>query len=195
MAKFILTNATYNFSFVDCSVILTLKTETFHPTIPLLSPSSTTAVVLKLFLSFPTLNKGGYSSPLLTLPEGTQVQVWPDVISQSSPHLFSTSLPVITSCPIQIKALHFFFLSCVNCVKIFYCVNRGCINRIDSRVNADSPNIYSSSSSSSSLSLSLLSSASLEEVHPSLVYLQTHSGLPYVTHTHTHTHTHKYRFD
>src|SRR4029434_9446596 len=58
-----------------------------------------------------------------TLPEGTQVQVWPDVISQSSPHLFSTSLPVITSCPIQIKA--FFFLSCVNCVKIFDRVNGG----------------------------------------------------------------------
>src|SRR4029434_1807280 len=37
------------------------------------------------------------------LPEGTQV--WPDVISQCSPHLFSASLPVITSCPIQIKAL------------------------------------------------------------------------------------------
>src|SRR4029434_4169448 len=32
-----------------------------------------------------------------TLPEGTQVQVWPDVISQSSPHLFSASPPVITS--------------------------------------------------------------------------------------------------
>src|SRR4029434_9667452 len=39
------------------------------------------------------------------LPEGTQGQVWPDVISQCSPHLFSASLPVITSCPIQIKAL------------------------------------------------------------------------------------------
>src|SRR4029434_9529859 len=39
------------------------------------------------------------------LPEGTQVQVWPDVISQCSPHLFSASRPVITSCPIQIKAL------------------------------------------------------------------------------------------
>ena len=32
-----------------------------------------------------------------TLPEGTLVQVWPDVIFQSSPHLFSASLPVITS--------------------------------------------------------------------------------------------------
>src|SRR4029434_2778518 len=42
------------------------------------------------------------------LPEGTQVQVWPDVISQWSPHLFSASLPVITSCPIQIKALKHF---------------------------------------------------------------------------------------
>src|SRR4029434_7486214 len=40
-----------------------------------------------------------------TLPEWTQVQVWPYVISQSSPHLFSASLPVTTSCPIQIKAL------------------------------------------------------------------------------------------
>ena len=30
-----------------------------------------------------------------SLPAGTQGQVWPDVISQSSPHLFSTSLPVI----------------------------------------------------------------------------------------------------
>ena len=39
------------------------------------------------------------------LPEGTQVQVWPDVISQCSPHLFSASLPVITSCHVQIKAL------------------------------------------------------------------------------------------
>src|SRR4029434_5825869 len=47
----------------------------------------------------------GRPSPLLTLPEGTQVQVWPDVISQSSPHLFSASLPVINSCPIQIKTL------------------------------------------------------------------------------------------
>src|SRR4029434_7280027 len=65
-----------------------------------------------------------------TLPEGTQVQVWPDVISQSSPHLFSASLPVITSCPIQIKALKK-KKSCVNCVKIFYRVNRGRINRID----------------------------------------------------------------
>src|SRR4029434_7796004 len=36
-----------------------------------------------------------------TLPEGTHVQVWPDVISQSSPHPLSVSLP---SCPIQIKA-------------------------------------------------------------------------------------------
>src|SRR4029434_7614443 len=36
-----------------------------------------------------------------SLPAGAQAQVWPDVISQSSPHLFSSSLPVITSlsCP------------------------------------------------------------------------------------------------
>src|SRR4029434_8397430 len=63
IAKFSFTNATYNFSFVDCSVILALKQRLFRPTIPQLSPSSNTAVVLKLFLSFPTLNKGGFSSP------------------------------------------------------------------------------------------------------------------------------------
>ena len=52
-----------------------------------------------------------------TLPEGTQVQVWPDVISQSSPHLFSALLPVINSCPIQKKGIkkkyvyyYYFFL-------------------------------------------------------------------------------------
>src|SRR4029434_10026406 len=80
----------------------------FPPTIPQLSPSSTTTVGLKLFLSCPTLNKGGFQAPPVphrshkmvgqapylraTLPDGTQVQVWPDVISQSSPHLFSASL-------------------------------------------------------------------------------------------------------
>src|SRR4029434_1146496 len=107
------------------SIVPSSSTEPFRPTIPQLSPSSTTAVVLKLFLSFPTLNKGVIQAPPVPhrshkmggqapyfraiLPEGTQVQVWPDVISQCSPHLFSASLPVITSCPIQIKALQIFF--------------------------------------------------------------------------------------
>src|SRR4029434_2599981 len=79
-----------------------------------------------------------------TLPKGTQVQVWPDIISQSSPHLFPTSLPVITSCPIQIKLiqlnyLFILFKVALICVKILYRANRGRINRIDYRVNADSP--------------------------------------------------------
>src|SRR4029434_6663623 len=99
IAKFSLTNATYNFSFVDCSVILALKQK-------LSAQQSLSSLHLQLpqwlsnfFCHSPLGTRGaiGRPSPLLTLPEGTQVQVWPDVISQSSPHLFSASLPVITS--------------------------------------------------------------------------------------------------
>src|SRR4029434_8025257 len=82
------------------------------------------------FSVIPHLEQGGLlvgQAPYLICPTGHRF--WPDVISQSSPHLLSASLPVITSCPIQIKALK--KKSCVNCVKIFYRVNRGRINRID----------------------------------------------------------------
>src|SRR4029434_2282855 len=121
IAKFSLTNATYNFRFVDCSVILALK-QRFS------TQQSLSSLHLQLpqwfsnfFCHSPLLTRGAIQAPPVphrshkmvgqapylraTLPEGTQVQVWPDVISQSSPHLFSASLPVITSCPIQIKAL------------------------------------------------------------------------------------------
>src|SRR4029434_7062039 len=99
IAKFNLTNATYNFSFVDCSVILPIKQK-------LSAQQSLSSLHLQLpqwfsnfFCHSPLSTRGaiGRPSPLLTLPEGTQVQVWPVVISQSSPHLFSASLPVITS--------------------------------------------------------------------------------------------------
>src|SRR4029434_2076546 len=107
IATFSLTNATYNFSFVDCSVILPLKQK-------LSAQQSLSSLHLQLpqwfsnfFCHSPLLTRGAFGRPrpLLNLPEGTQVQVWPDVISQSSPHLFSASLPV-NFITIQIKALN-----------------------------------------------------------------------------------------
>src|SRR4029434_5724147 len=109
IAKFSLTNATYNFSFVDCSVILALKQR-------LSAQQSLSSLYLQLpqwFSNFEGIqappvphrsHKMVGQAPYLraTLPEGTQVQVSPDVISQSSPHLFSGSLPVIHSCPMHI---------------------------------------------------------------------------------------------
>src|SRR4029434_4253873 len=101
--------------FVDCSIILALKQRlsaqqslsSLHLQLPQWS--------LNFFCHAPLGTRGAIQAPPVphrshkivgqapylraTLPEGTQVQVWPDVISQSSPHLFSASLPVITSCP------------------------------------------------------------------------------------------------
>src|SRR4029434_8164562 len=98
MAKFSWTNATYNFSFVDCSVNLPIKQQ-------LSAQQSLSSLHLQLpqwfsnfFFHSPLCTRGAFGrpSPLLNLPEGTHVQVWPDVISQSSPHLFSASLSAIT---------------------------------------------------------------------------------------------------
>src|SRR4029434_2146244 len=90
IAKFSLTNATYNFSFVDCSVILAFKQR-------LSAQQSLSSLHLQLPQWFalqapPVPHRShkmvGQASYLrATLPEGTQDQVWPDVISQSSPHL------------------------------------------------------------------------------------------------------------
>src|SRR4029434_5386329 len=105
-AKFSLTNATYNFSFVDCSVILPLKQK-------LSAQQSLSSHHLQLpqwFSNFFCHSRRGPRGPIqpppvphrshkmvgqapylrATLPEGTQVQVWPNVISQSSPHLFTS---------------------------------------------------------------------------------------------------------